>query len=232
MKIAVYALTRGDPRIEFVGSTYPMLRRPDISHFELRPTLYIHHGRNECAKDFTDHARGTHLLFIDDDMLFTDADLDAVVEVARENPGDVVGGVYWSPNPGTRTTDDVFPVVFQRQAGARDDKVFRDTWVHRPFPRGWVARQEDPFLCDAIGTGFMLIPAGVLEKVSEVHGSGVKPLAWFDYAVRDGVAIGEDLEFCVRAVGVGARIVAVPCPDLMHVKVMRIGKPEIRGEKT
>lgn len=225
-RVAVYSLTRGDPRVEFVGSTYPLMSRPDISHISLHPTLYLDHGRSECVQDFLGNDRGDWMLFIDDDTQFASTALDRLFLAAANGPVGVYGGIYWSPCRGTTDpTNDVFPVVFERQAGQREMPVFRDNWVYKPFPRAWTAEQVEPFEADAVGTGFMLIPKQVLVSMAGVFPG---PLKWFQMDVLDGVASGEDLVFCHRAKqDLKYPVIAVPLPDdsIYHIKVVKIGKP-------
>lgn len=225
MKTAIYSLTRGDPRIEFVGSLFPLLKRADVSHLGLHPTLYLHHGRSECTMDFLANDYGDWMMFIDDDTQFTMEAIDTLFAIAQSGGPAVYGGIYWSPNRGTTDpTNDVFPVVFNHQAGDRDSP-YSDTWVHKPFPRQWTADQTAPFLCDAVGTGFMMIHRSVLTTMKSRHPG---PLHWFDMDTIDGVATGEDLTFCHRAKKLGYDIVAVPLPQdsIYHVKAVKIRRPD------
>lgn len=225
-KVSVYAITRGTPRIEFVGCMSVLAGDPRVVHFGLHPTLYLHHGRSECVMDFLGTSeRGDWLMFIDDDMCWTAAAFDAVMAA----DGLIKGGVYWSPTLATTDpTNDVFPIVFERQAGQVDDPTFRDTFVYKPMPRGWVASQSFPFKCDAVGTGFLMVHRSVLEAMTIAY---PPPLSWFDMQTIDGVGCGEDLVFCDRARrGLGYSVYAVPMPnphDLLHIKTVRIGRPPL-----
>ncbi len=224
-RVAIYAITRGDPRIEFVGPLFQCKDRADISHIHIHPTLYLDHGRQECVNDFLAYDRGDWLMFIDDDTSFTMETLDQLFAAADEHGDDAVyGGIYWSPVPGTTDpTNDVFPMVFQRQAGQRDEPAYRDTFTQRPFPRAWTAAQTAPFLCDAVGTGFMLIPKGILQHLAATDST---PLPHFQMDVIEGVASGEDLVFCHRAREAGYPIIAVPVDNIYHMKLCRIGRPK------
>lgn len=226
MNIAMYAITGGQPRPEFVNSMFNLARRPDVGYAHLRPTLYLDHGRTECVVDFLNNDRGTHLLFIDDDTEFTDAAVDELIHAAENGPEGIYGGVYWSPCAGTLDpTNDVFPVVFQWQAGQRESETYRDCWLYKPYPRQWVAEQSTPFHADAVGTGFMLVPKSILVHMAQVYPG---PLKWFAMDTIEDVASGEDLVFCHRAKkGLGYPVIAVPCPDgsLNHIKAVRITRP-------
>ena len=158
MKIAIGTITGGSPRLEFVGSLWCVKGDDRFTHIELRPSLYLHYGREEIVRDFlANPAWGEWLLFIDDDMQFAPSALDRLIDVADASERPIVGGVYWSPVAGcTDTSRDIFPVVFSYDPGERGTQ-FADTFVHRPMPRGWVAAQTLPFSCDAIGTGFLMI---------------------------------------------------------------------------
>lgn len=225
--ITIATLTRGDPRLEYVGSLLQVAKHDDrIVRVELRPTLYLHFGREECARDFLAHDTwGDWLLFIDDDTQFAPAAIDKLLAAADPTTAPIVGGVYWSPAPGcTDTSTNVFPVVFSYDPGERGS-VYGDTFVHRPMPRKWVADQTGPFSCDAIGTGFLLIHRSVLAHMAAAYPG---PLHHFTMDTIAGVAAGEDLNFCARAKQLGYQILAVPMDpdDLAHIKSSLVVRPD------
>lgn len=222
--VHVAVLTRGDPRVETVGSMHRIQALPRVKSARYHPGLYIHNSRNEAVTVML-ASDADILLFVDDDMLFTEAAFNAVL--AKIDAGaHIAGGVYWSPTKSTSDpSDEVMPVVLKINAGRRDDLTFRDTFVHEPFPRGWTANRREPFICDAIGTGFMAITRTCLEHMRDVHPA---PLHWFAFDTIMGVSAGEDLTFCYRAQQLGYDIWAVPPPtrdDLLHVKTVYIGAP-------
>lgn len=224
--ITIATLTRGDPRLEYVGSLLTVAKHDDrIARVELRPTLYLHFGREECARDFlANESWGDWLLFIDDDTQFTSGAIDKLLATADPETAPIVGGVYWSPIPGCSDTGtDVFPVVFSYDPGERGSQ-FADTFVHRPMPRKWVAEQTAPFSCDAIGTGFLLIHRSVLARMSAHY---PPPLHCFTMDTIAGVAAGEDLNFCARAKALGYPVIAVPMApdDLAHIKSSLVVRP-------
>ena len=164
------------------------------------------------------------MLFIDDDMQFTLAAVEKLLDVADPDTCPIVGGVYWSPSAGcTDTSDQVFPVVFSFDPGERGSQ-FADTFVHRPMPRRWVAEQTAPFSCDAIGTGFLLIHRKVFAAMTDHY---PPPMHCFTMDAIAGVASGEDLNFCSRAKELGFPIVAVPLDpaDISHIKSSRVVRP-------
>lgn len=224
-KISIASLTRGDPRLEFVGSLFGIREHSAIGHIEIKQTLYLHHGREEMALSFMQNETwGDWLMFIDDDTLFTREAFDTLIAEANPATRPIIGGVYWSPNHATLDpTNDVFPVVFNLDSGERGTQ-YQDCFVHRPMPRGWVAAQTEPFECDAIGTGFLMIHRSVLAHMMS-HYPG--PLHWFTMDTIDGVAAGEDLNFCYRAKELGYPVWAVPLgPDqIQHMKIVRIVRP-------
>lgn len=229
-KITIATLTRGDPRVEFVGSLFAATKSdPRVVRVELRPTLYLHYGREEATRDFlANESWGDWLLFIDDDTQFGTSAIDKLLDAADPDTHPIVGGVYWSPNVGcTDTSSDVFPVVFSYDPGERGSQ-FSDTFVHRPMPRKWVAEQTTPFTCDAIGTGFLLIHRSVLAHMTRHF---PPPLHCFTMDSVAGVACGEDLNFCVRAKTLGYPIIAVPLTpdDIAHIKVSKVVRPQLTG---
>lgn len=226
MRVAISTITRGTPRVEYVGSLFGIYKSPHLSYIDLRPTLYLHHGRSEATLDFLDNDRGDWLFFIDDDTEFTPNAFNTVLDACDPETAPICGGIYWSPNMGTSDpTSDVFPVIFQHQAGQRDSQ-YRDTFVDKPYPRGWTAAQVDPFPVDAIGTGFLCVHKSVFLRLK---GHFPPPLHWFDMETVDGVACGEDLVFCHRARELGYPIHAVPlsASDIAHIKTVKIRMPDV-----
>lgn len=223
MEICIATITRGDPRIEFVGSRHVLLTDPRVKQAAMKPGLYTDHGRTELALQFlSDPSWGDWLLSIDDDQSFTPADLDALEAAVTTTGSRCVGGIYWSPShdDGARW-DEVFPIVFQRVPGARGT-VWQDTFVYKNMPIGWVKDQTAPFPCDAIGTGFLLTHRSVFEDLQRLRPKP-HPLPFYENGILDDVACGEDLIFCHRVrTDLHETIYAVPCPTLHHVKLMSI----------
>jgi hypothetical protein len=229
--ITIGTLTRGDLRLEYVGSLMQFVKHdPRFARVELRPTLYLHFGREEIARDFlANPSWGEWLLYVDDDTQFDTSAIDKLLAVADPETAPIVGGVYWSPVAGcTDTGQDVFPVVFSYDPGERGSQ-YADTFVHRPMPRGWVAAQTAPFSCDAIGTGFLMIHRSVLTRMFNHY---TEPLRVFTMDAIAGVAAGEDLNFCARAKALGYPIIAVPLTpdDISHIKVSRVVRPNLIPE--
>lgn len=223
MEICIATITRGDPRHEFVGSRHALLSDDRIVQALMQATLYPDHGRTELALQWLSHPEwGDWLLTMDDDQTATVRDLDALCAVADPETNPVVGGVYWSPthDDGAAWTE-IFPIVFSRVPGDRRT-VYKDTFLYRNMPIQWVKDQTSPFLCDAIGTGFLLTHRSVFERLLTLRPKP-DPLPFYANTVLDDVACGEDLTFCSRiSRELGIQILAVPCPTLHHVKLVSI----------
>lgn len=224
-------ITRGDPRAEFAIGLHMADKCSRVAKIRLHPCLYLHMGRTECVSEFmADPDFGDWLLFIDDDLQFSQAALDTIIATCDSGVGHIIGGVYWSPLSGTSDpTSDVWPVVMSFSPGERESHL-RDTFVHRPYPRKWVANQPpaQPFPVDAIGTGFMAISRVCLQAMYDHY---PQPLPWFGLDVIDEVAVGEDLAFCYRAAQLGFQTWAVNMPapeDLLHIKLIKCRRPTFK----
>jgi hypothetical protein len=131
------------------------------------PTTYHAHGRNAlCAQFLASDDRW--LLMVDTDMVFTLADIYALLDADKP----VIAGLYLSRH------EDHPPVW-----ATGDHQRFTEIPTH-------------PIRLGSAGTGFMLIERQVLEKVVAEHTGD--PWPWFGHDVIGAVRAGEDVSFCHR----------------------------------
>ena len=182
----------------------------DYSHMYSGPLLS--HARNQMVQAFLD---GTCEWFftMDDDMVFGPDALARLMDLADPVERPIVSGLYFGGGKSALITPHVFVVE-------QDADGNRYTAKRTGFP--W----DQPFDCDAVGAGFMVVHRTVLERMGEV----MKPVTaypWFqetemlvanDDGTRTRMGVGEDVTFCIRARMLGASIWVDPRMYLGHSK--------------
>ncbi len=84
--ITVGIPSAGYPKIEFLNSLFPLIASGMIHSVMMVPRLPVHQARERIAASFTT----SHLLFIDDDMVFGLEHVQALIDADK----DVVSGLY------------------------------------------------------------------------------------------------------------------------------------------
>lgn len=181
--------------------------------FYKRHGPYLDDGRNDLVHDFSApiFKDCDRLLMVDSDIEFTPDDIRQLVE--DDLP--IVAGVYHSSYEGV-----ILPVVY--------------SWVAIP---GKSARTLGPITrwpdCDldedydepiiiapGVGAGFLMIKREVFDVLGEIHGP---PCPWFAEEIRDGIHMGEDLCFCLRAADAGFPTHVDRRVQVAHHKQARLG---------
>lgn len=143
----------------------------------------VHLARNRIVAE----AEGDYILFADSDITWTPEMVKSLVEANKP----IIGGVFVLRIPP------YYPVVFRfnkRKDGYENIYEIPD--------------DGEPFKCDAIGTGFLLVKRSVFKALAE---QGEKypfdPILWpyanFD---RHSKALPEDMSFCHRAQKAGFEV--------------------------
>mgnify|MGYP000898317389 FL=1 len=96
--ITVGVPSGGHPKIDFVNSLVLLTASGLINEVLIIPRLPIHQAREQLARRFT----GTHLLMIDDDMVFNVEDIQRLIEADKP----IISGLY------NRRSTKPAPVVF------------------------------------------------------------------------------------------------------------------------
>jgi len=138
-------------------------------------------NRNRIVADFLEKSQAGHLLFVDTDESFPPAAPRLLAEAAESAPG-VVGGAY--------PLKDGSNVFYRRTGPGRYESV--------PPVDGVVVE------VDALGTGLMLIPRGILEDMKE--NSTLPSSWWFGQDYEGDRLLGSDLTFCKRAREMGHKL--------------------------
>lgn len=161
----------------FMESVFGLLSSREMPRLSVVSGPLICRARNDVVRAFLNQTASEHLLFVDADMVFTPETLDVLVEADKP----IVSALYHGVNAdGTR-----FPVCH----GIKDGRPFK----MKPKGKGLTK-------VDGVGMGFCLIKRQVLEDVGNKYDA---PYNWFQETVMDGVGVGEDLTFCVRAAALG-----------------------------
>jgi hypothetical protein len=149
-------------------------------------------ARNLTVKTFLEERQADWLWWIDTDMGFSPDTVDRLFEAADPVERPIVGGLCFfnredAPDGlgGFRHT--IVPTVYD-WLKTEDDQY------------GWQVRWQYPVntltACGGTGSACLLIHRSVFEKIEEKHGR-----VWYDRIpnTTNGLLIGEDLSFCLRA---------------------------------
>lgn len=152
----------------------------------------VHRARMEMTRAFltTDH---THMMWIDADIEFTSDDVAKLWNLDV----DIAVGVYRMKRPG-----DLYAA-----------------WVNGALITD-LSKFTGPVEVDMAGTGFMLIRRGVIEALTEKHGTylgnhGRTPAIYMTPIVNDGLE-SEDYHFCRLARESGYKVIMDPSVKLKH----------------
>lgn len=175
----------------------------------------IPEGRNECVRNFLDHTDGEWLFFIDTDMGFADDTVERLVASAAEAKSNIMGGICFALRKTVESSfygirHGIIPTVY--------------SFVELPDEKGFVPiagyGRDQIIEVGATGGACLLLNRRVLTQIREKHGD-----AWFDPITHPTGNPGgkprtfsEDLSFCVRASGVGERIMVDTRVKTTHEK--------------
>jgi hypothetical protein len=165
------------------------------------PLLARH--RNEVVEGFLSVAEPKldGMLFVDTDIIFTVADVKAIMS----HPYPIVGGVYMN-HDYSDSPDETFP-VFNVGEGKDLRRGSLGDLVGSDGPR------VEPFRVSGVGMGFTYVRREVLEDLDT---GPLWPFA--EYEDGFGNALGEDIGFCFRARERGWTIWVDPSIRLGHMK--------------
>jgi hypothetical protein len=158
---------------------------------------YIILARNSAACDFL-YSDCTHLMFIDADIMFVAEHIKRLLE----NDVDIVGGLYCKKAQG------------------------KIQWVGNALPNRPEPNERGLLPMKHLGTGFLMVKRGVLEKMLEVYSKEMDYLEaeidrqrwdFFPMRIVDRRMISEDWFFCNRARELGYTIYADTKVILKHI---------------
>lgn len=165
---------------------------------------YLDDGRNHVVREFLNGTECDYLLFIDSDITWKPHHVASILESA--SPSRVVGGVYLNPYP-----QGICPVVYN---SVYDEELGLS--ILKPTTYDEINSSDSRLVpCGAVGTGFMCIHRDILNTI------GAKfemPCEYFAEPVVNGVHVGEDLAFCLRAWSCGFNVYVDKGTVVNHTK--------------
>ena len=164
-------------------SMYPIVSEEHYTTAEGRAYCVWQARKNDCS----------HILFVDDDMVFPNDTLEKLMSHRKE----IVGVFSYSRVLPLSPT-----VMFmdENRQYLPQDKMTEEQ----------LQRPKELFECWAVGMGVALIDMDVFNKIVE---------PWFNVKTHDNgkVLLGEDAFFCARAHEVGIGVWCDPTLEIMHL---------------
>ena len=162
-------------------------------------SCYVHRNRNDIIKHAKD--RGVdYLLMVDSDSVWKPEDVEALIKMDKP----VANGWYLSRNQFGDEKNN--PVVMKRDNGKYG--------IVKDIP-------SEPFTCDAIGAGFMLLTKEVIDTMVE-KGKPFDMLKADEMGLeaKDNTAlVGEDVSFCYVLQKAGFDIWVDPKVHIGHANI-------------
>ncbi len=211
--VALACITSGSVDLAFLDSVVRLYEderiRPRITAFlgyQSGPHLSL--GRTRIVEWFLE-TKAAWLLMLDVDMSFTPDAALAVLDTANAERSPIVGGLFYGFQPATG-------MVIE---------AMRENSDGYPMP---IDAPSDGSLVDVdfIGAGFLCVHRRVFQKLAELHPS---PLPYFEEIIHNGLPLGEDWGFCVRARAAGFPIYLHSGAPVAHVKRIPIGATLIKA---
>jgi hypothetical protein len=146
------------------------------------------------------------LLMVDSDMVFSGQDVIDLVQAAVENNFPILGGLYFGGVPDGKVTPHIYRVAEDEHGvqGMETIEGVGGAGVWGPIVE-----------CHATGAGFLLMSRAALVRIGEEYKDYAHK--WF---AESGTTseYGEDVTFCLRAVGLGMPIHVHTGVILGHLK--------------
>lgn len=209
-QVAVGYLTGGLPEAAFVGSFTRLIGNPanNVIHtIQVISGPKIDKGRNQLVERWLDETHADYLLMVDDDMVLP---IDTAARLMRHRK-DIIGGLCFSVS----LTGTMRPSIFQMVE--RDDgKPALDVMFNYPT--------DQVIQADGVGGACMMISRKCAREVKKAMGN--HPMPWFAHGLHNGVEIGEDASFCLRAAKVGFSTWVDTGLEIPHIKPATFGEVE------
>lgn len=133
-------------------------------------------------------AKCTHMLFVDHDMFFPpikrmNGKYESVITRLLDQDKDIIGAEYKFRSLPVRST---------------------------ASPLTDLSPKDQPFRCNVVGTGLLLIKMNVFEKLED---------PWFNFGrnEKSEMVYGEDAWFCQKAIKAGFEVWADPTLEVKHI---------------
>lgn len=179
---------------------------------------YLDDSRNLVVQEFL-RGDGTHLLFVDSDIMFEPDDVRRLTKSLDLLPGplDYLTGLYYGGRPDGK--DGHTPIAYRWG----EAQLYADGPLQRAYVNISIDESRDTsheiVPIDSCGAGFLLLPRILLLRMRLAYDLPCSPFAEL---VVDGVHFGEDHTFCARAEALGAQLYLNPSVCVPHFKVSRL----------
>ena len=167
-------------------------------------------SRNLLAARFLDSPL-EWLCTTDTDIVFNPDAVDRLFEVADPEERPIVSGLYYVLKDSR-----LMPAAYVNMSEAPELDL-------RPLAEP--DKVSGVIRVAAVGCGFMLIHRSVFEVMRKRISDGGQGNGWYRETVIDGEDIGEDISFCLRAMGMEIPVYLNADVRLGHVKSAMIGGP-------
>jgi hypothetical protein len=166
-------------------------------------------ARNQAVEGFLANSPGEWLFWIDTDMGFAHDTVELLLESADKEARPIVGGLCFAQRE----------ISQDGMHGYRTAPRFTILdWVDTPDGQRFMGRSTYPVnsvvQCAGTGSACILVHRSVLEKIQEQFG----PTWYTQIAGDDGMLLGEDISFCVRAGAAGIPIHVNTAVRTTHLK--------------
>jgi len=157
------------------------------------------------------------LLTVDSDMSFDPEDVQRLLDAADPAERPIVGGLCFAG----RTPANMYPTLYRAGRDA-DGKLDVDKFDTIPDEEALVE-------VSATGAAFVLIHRRVLLEMRKAYGrmpdqTTANPYPWYaeGHVDRNGMPVGEDIVFCLRAGALGHRIFVHTGARIGHIKQIEL----------
>lgn len=170
---------------------------------------YLDDERNKCVQWFLSQTQSDYLIFIDSDIQFNPTDPFTLVETAASSEVTILTGVYYNSFYPNGLAALVHKWGDDPQLEQSNLLPLSVSDIHALNP------PDIPHAVDACGAGFLAIHRSCLTDMFNTYG---QPLPWFAELVLDGIHMGEDFTFCIRANYAGHPTYVLPSIGVTHYK--------------
>jgi glycosyltransferase involved in cell wall biosynthesis len=176
---------------------------------------YLDDERNQCALWFMNHTDSDYLVFIDSDIGFNPNQVFTLVRTAHENGVTILSGVYYNQFHhlgGLRALIHNWEPD-ERFGGARNLIAVTPDYIDSLSP------SDKPHQVGACGAGFLAIHRSVLIDMQNIY---ELPQPYFAELNFNGIHMGEDFTFCIRANALNHPTYVLPSIQVTHYKTCGI----------
>lgn len=180
----------------------------------MRSSPRLAEARNQLVDLFLtseDFAEAEWLIMLDTDMVWEQHAIHQLVDTAETLGYELAGGLCFG---GSDIKEKMFPTIYvQNGTTPKGYPMLEKCW---DYPRDCVVE------CDATGAAFLLMSRGLLLRMVEKYrlkpDGKPNPYIWFEEAQWDGRPYGEDVAFCIKARGTGAKLMVHTGVRVGHLK--------------